>query len=74
MSRHTFTDPISCKDVVLCVDEPGDFDAPDGVEHPGCEERAVVSPDLDCFYCRSCGWNGRISGAWFMDMLEAEGS
>lgn len=42
-----------------------------GVEHPGCDQLADVAPDLDAFYCPRCGWNGRITGAWFMDLWQA---
>jgi hypothetical protein len=42
-----------------------------GVEHPDCDYLAEVMPDLDAFFCRYCQWNGRISGAWFMGLLEA---
>lgn len=66
MSRHDFTDPIHPSErVVLVIEET--FDAT-GVEHPECARLAHVSPDLDAFYCQRCHWNGRISGAWFMDL------
>jgi hypothetical protein len=38
------------------------------VVHVGCDGLADVVPVLDAFYCPSCGWNGRVSGAWVMDM------
>jgi hypothetical protein len=66
MSAHPFTDLVSMQSCTLHMGE-----AP-GVEHPDCIYRAEVTPCLDCFYCTYCGWNGRISGAWFMDLLMAQ--
>lgn len=60
--RFLFVDRATDREVVLCLDG-----AP-GVEHPGCAIRADVVAELDAFFCRSCGWNGRISGAWFVDV------
>lgn len=60
---HPFIDPITRREVSVHFG-----DAP-GVEHPGCVYRAEVMPELDAFFCRYCQWNGRISGAWFMDLL-----
>jgi len=65
MTAYPFTDRGDPTEVTLYMDE-----AP-GVEHPGCIYRAEVIPELDCFYCRHCGRNGRISGAWFTDLLMA---
>jgi hypothetical protein len=45
------------------------FGAAPGVEHPDCAARAEVFPDLDAFWCRWCGYNGRINGAWFWELL-----
>lgn len=64
--QYPFTDPVSGRE---CIVHFGD--AP-GVEHPDCIYRAEVSPDLDAFFCFECSFNGRISGAWFMDLLEAQ--
>lgn len=58
-TSYPFTDLASGRTVVLHVDPPG-------VQHAGCDQMADVSPHLDAFYCTSCGWNGRISGAWYM--------
>lgn len=79
MSAGTFAfdDPISGCSVVLHVD--GTKSAFDGltVEHAGsgpdglCPTRADVSADLDAFFCPTCRWNGRISGAWAFDLWEA---
>lgn len=44
-------------------------DEPVGVSHPDCDQRADVFPQLDAFFCTKCQWNGRISGAWFLDLL-----
>lgn len=40
-----------------------------GVEHPDCDYRGQVSPELDCWFCSHCCAQGRMSGAWFMDLL-----
>jgi hypothetical protein len=64
-TRHPFIDPIAYQRVTLCLDDPI------GVEHPGCDSRADVTAELDCFYCTDCGRNGRISGAWFAELLQA---
>jgi hypothetical protein len=65
VDKYPFTDLVSHREVTLHMGvEPG-------VEHPDCIYRAEVSPELDCFFCTHCGWNGRISGAWFMDLLMA---
>jgi hypothetical protein len=61
-----FTDPISGRHLVLRFGERAA-----GVEHPGCAHLADVSPELDAFFCSACHWNGRISGAWFMDQMAA---
>lgn len=68
--EHSFTDPVSGRQVTLVFGpEPlTPYDGNHGVRHPDCPELAPVSPDLDCFYCSACQWNGRISGAWFMDL------
>lgn len=42
-----------------------------GVGHPDCDQLADVSLELDAFYCSACRWNGRVSGAWVVDQLEA---
>lgn len=63
--RHEFLDPISGRSVVLSLEREI------GVEHPDCPHLATVHPELDAFFCGYCGWNGRISGAWFMDLLGA---
>lgn len=35
-----------------------------------CDDLADVSFALDAFFCRTCGRNGRISGAWALDRAE----
>lgn len=60
-----FIDPVSGKP---CAVHLGDAS---GIEHPGCKFRAQVSPELDAFFCRECGFSGRISGAWFIELLRA---
>ena len=61
---HPFTDLASGRTVVLHVGGRA------GVEHPDCGELADVSAVLDAFYCAACRWNGRISGAWYVHMLD----
>lgn len=70
--RYPFIDPISGQEVVLVMgdEDSKPYDGSHGVEHPDCEELADVSPELDAFYCTGCKWNGRISGAWFMDLWQ----
>jgi hypothetical protein len=29
-----------------------------------------LSIDLDAFYCPVCRWNGRVSGAWCVHVIE----
>lgn len=69
--RRPFTDPVRGDECMLHVEpmQP----AFDGiwVEHPGCEELADVSIDLDAFYCAACGRSGRVSGAWALDVWAA---
>lgn len=69
VTRHPFLDPISGEQVVLVLGggEMQPYDGKHGVEHRDCNRLADVSPEFDCFYCRDCGWNGRVSGAWFME-------
>jgi hypothetical protein len=62
-SAYPFTDPVSGRGCVV------HFGVAPGIEHPDCTFRAQVSPELDAFYCTHCRWKGRISGAWFMDLL-----
>ncbi len=66
--RHPFTDPVSGRECTL-ITAPGSLSR---VKHPGCPALADVSPELDAFYCRSCGWNGRVSGAWALDMAQRD--
>lgn len=60
---YDFTDPITNHTCTLILQ-------PLGVRHGNCPQLADVSPELDAFYCRTCQWNGRISGAWIIDLLE----
>lgn len=75
---HLFRDPISGRECMLRVGIDVDRLRPGmvglGVRHGTCDQLADVSPDLDCFFCPGCGWNGRVSGAWAMDMLELAAS
>ncbi len=65
MSEHPFTDPISRQVCTLHVQ--GGWV---GIEHPGCDQIADPAVSLDSFYCPSCGFNGRVSGAWVVDMAD----
>lgn len=72
--RAPFTDDVSGRECVLVV-PPGGHVYPlpgnpkTGVEHPGCEALADLCVELDAFWCPSCGWNGRVSGAWCADVI-----
>lgn len=70
-----FTDPCSMATCTLIVEGPSpsffDPERRSGVQHPGCGHLADVSADLDAFYCGICKWNGRISGAWAIDVLQS---
>lgn len=81
--EHVFRDPISRRLCVLRIGVGVDRLRPGlpgaVVSHGTCPQPANVSPDLDNFYCSTCGWNGRVSGEWVMDLLaplwdEAEGT
>lgn len=72
MSTHVFVDIIHDFTCALVIDGESI-----GVRHPGerhldCPTLADVSPHLDAFYCGSCGYNGRISGEWYVERLVAE--
>lgn len=67
-TSHPFTDLVSGRAVVLHVSADP---TASGVEHPDCDQLADVSPGLDAFYCSKCRWSGRISGAWFVDLVTA---
>lgn len=78
--EHEFVDALTGRVVVLVIAEKI---SETGVRHAGiewndgntvkvgCDELAHVSPDLDCAGCGGCGWQCRISGAWFMDLWRA---
>jgi len=75
MINAKFVDPISSQWCVLVIPEggrlyPGDGDPKIGIRHPDCPEVADLSVELDAFYCPTCGWNGRVSGAWCVDLIE----
>jgi hypothetical protein len=44
-----------------------------GVAHPGCDAVADLAIELDAFFCPACHRNGRVSGAWCRDVIEAAG-
>jgi len=41
-----------------------------GVAHPGCAAVADLAIELDAFFCPACHRNGRVSGAWCLDVIE----
>lgn len=67
-----FTDPSSDRTVTLVIQgpDPSFWNGTIGVRHGDCPTLADVSPDIDAFYCQACRWNGRVSGAWAIDMAE----
>lgn len=70
MSRHDFRADATGDLLELVIDESllGEH----GVEHPGCNELASIRPDLDAFLCTTCGYGGRIHGAWVIELWHAE--
>lgn len=42
-----------------------------GVAHPDCDAVADLAIELDAFFCPQCKRNGRVSGAWCRDVIEA---
>jgi hypothetical protein len=76
-ARHRFTDPIGSAECVLVIPRngrvfPSGGEPKIGIAHPGCDELGDLSIELDAFYCPACQWNGRVSGAWCVDMIEAQ--
>lgn len=72
-AQFPFTDPITGRDVTLVImgADPSFWDGTIGVKHPGCDALAIVSPDIDAFFCTTCYWNGRVTGAWAVDMARS---
>jgi hypothetical protein len=74
VAEFPFTDPVTGRECVLCI-PPGGRVYPlpgqpkTGVRHPGCDHLADLSVSLDAFWCRACLWNGRVSGAWAIEMI-----
>lgn len=73
--RFAFLDPIQNRQCVLVVPPDGRVFASRGepkigIEHPDCDQVADLSIDLDAFYCPVCRWNGRVSGAWCVHVIE----
>lgn len=65
--RRPFVDPVKGveRELVVLIGPPA-FDALK-VEH-GCSDLADVSADLDAWFCPVCHAQGRISGAWALDV------
>lgn len=64
--REEFVDPVTGGQVELVVRRGAPLWTAAAVVHPGCTEEADVALDLDAFFCRECGRNGRVSGAWIV--------
>ena len=64
---HPFTDNHG-HDCTLEVDPDAPLFQALRVAHPGCAVSATVSADLDAFFCAHCHHNGRISGAWAVEI------
>lgn len=75
--ERPFTDMVSGRECTLVIPPDGRlFPKPGepmvGIRHPDCDELADVSVILDAFFCSRCSHgNGRVSGAWCIDMIEA---
>lgn len=41
-----------------------------GIPHDDCDQLAEVHAELDVAYCAECGFQCRISGAWYTELLE----
>jgi hypothetical protein len=69
LARRPFIDPISGTERELLV--LSNATAFDGlvVEH-GCSDLGNVSADLDAWFCPVCHAQGRISGAWALDVYD----
>lgn len=67
--RRPFIDPVkgAARELVVLIG----VSAFDGlkVEH-GCTDLADVSADLDAWFCPVCHAQGRISGAWALDVYD----
>lgn len=69
MARHDFLDAVTGDVLELVIDET--LLGLHGVEHPGCDELAIVTlPDGD-FACE-CGRVGHIDGEWVLQLWRAE--
>lgn len=66
--RVQFHDPLSMQYRTLVI---GPDHKHSGAEHDTCDDLAAVCPELDSAYCSTCGWQARISGAWYVDMTQA---
>lgn len=58
-----FTDPTSGEECWLVIRSGKPY-----VVHVGCDALAAVVFVLDAFYCPWCRWNGRVSGAWALEV------
>ena len=75
MSRHglprgeswVFTDYLTGDRCFLVIDPDGK----PGVRHRNCPVMAALVAELDAFYCMECGYNGRVSGRWAVEIVTA---
>ena len=68
--RHVATQPMTFRDPIT-----GDMcelvAVPEvGVKHPRCARLADLCAELDAFYCPQCRMNGRINGAWAIQLVK----
>jgi hypothetical protein len=78
--RAAFTDPVPlvAGECTLVVPPGGRVfpqagEAKIGIAHPRCDAVADLAIELDAFFCPACHRNGRVSGAWCADVIEAAG-
>lgn len=67
--RRSFIDPVKGveRELVVLIGAPA-FDAL-CVDH-GCSDLGNVSADLDAWFCPVCHAQGRISGAWALEVYD----
>ena len=62
-----FTDYLTGDRCFLVIDPDGK----PGVRHRNCSVMAALIAELDAFYCMECGYNGRVSGRWAVEIITA---
>jgi hypothetical protein len=76
--RKPFTDDIGGGWCELVIPPGGKVypqagEAKIGIGHPRCDVVADLAIELDAFFCPECKRNGRVSGAWCAEVIEAAG-